>query len=137
MSSTRGISLVIPVEGGMMRPSLQQQNTMETYLRTREGKAVAVKFSRPTSTRSLSQNSYYWGVILTYIAESTGHTTEEIHVALKQLFLPRQFVKLGSKEIETTKSTTDLDTLEFENYLERVRVWANTELGITIPLPNE
>ena len=137
MSSASGISLTIPVENGMLRPTMQQQRTMDTFLATREGKAVAVKFSRPVSTRSNSQNSYMWGVVLTLIAESTGHTTEEIHDILKSMFLPRKFITLGNREVETRKSTTELDTTEFEQYLERIRAWASSELSIRIPLPNE
>lgn len=137
MSASNGVSLVIPVINGMMRPTLQQQQTMETFLQTREGRAVAVKFSRPVSQRSKSQNAYYWSVPLALIAESTGHTTEEVHDVLKAMFLPRKFVQLGAHEIETVKSTAELDTIEFETYLERIRAWASTELGIIIPNPNE
>lgn len=137
MSASNGVSLVIPVEGGMLRPSMVQQRAMDAYLSTREGKAVTVKFTRPTSTRSLNQNRYYWGVVLTIIAESTGHTTEEVHDAVKELFLPRKFVTLGNNEVEVAKSTTELTTDEFNLYLERIRTWAETELSIRIPNPNE
>ena len=51
MSSASGISLVIPVMDGKLNPSMHQQQTIDAYLQTREGKAVTVKFSRPTSTR--------------------------------------------------------------------------------------
>lgn len=132
-----GISLVIPVSGGMLRPSPRQQNLIDSYVRTREGKAVTVKYSRPVSTRSGSQNRYYWGACLSLIADETGHTPEEVHDAVKELFLPRRFIQLGNNEVEVVKSTADLTTDEFEKYLMQLRAWAETELNITIPLPNE
>lgn len=132
-----GLSLLIPVERGWINPSPAQHQLIRNYLQTREGKAVQVKLSRPMSTRSKSANAYYWGVCLTLLAESTGHTTEEVHDAVKELFLPRQFIQLGSHEVEIAKSTTRLTTDEFEKYLTQLRAWAETELNITIPLPNE
>lgn len=137
MATATGMSMVIPVQDGWIRPSPAQNQLIRNYLESREGKAVAVKFSRPFSNRSKSQNAYYWSVPLTILAESTGHTTEEVHDAVKEMFLPRKFVKLGNHEVQTHKSTTELDTDEFEKYLEQIRAWASTELGITIPLPNE
>jgi len=35
------------------------------------------------------------------------------------------------------KSTTELNTLEFEQYVERCRFFMQQELGINTPLPNE
>lgn len=137
MSASSGVSLTIPVERGMLRPTMQQQRAMDAFLQTREGLAVAVKFSRPFSTRSKSQNSYLWGVVYTLIAESTGHTTEEVHDACKEMFLPRKFITIGNHEVQAAKSTTELTTEEFEKYLQQVRAWADTELGIRTPLPNE
>lgn len=135
--SDAGFSMVIPVVRGWINPSPAQSQIIRNFLETREGRAVAVKFSRPVSTRSKSQNSYLWGVVYTLIAESTGHTTEEVHQAIKELFLPRRFVRLGNNEVQTAKSTADLTTTEFELYLQQIRTWAETELSIRIPLPNQ
>ena len=74
-------------------------------------------------------------MVLTAIAESTGNSTEDIHVVLRDRLLPRKFITLGSKEVEVRKTTTDLTTEEFTLYLEAVRAWAATELGITMPDP--
>jgi hypothetical protein len=132
-ATLNSLTLTIPVEGGRLKPSPGQQATIGTFLRTREGKAVEVKFARPTTSRSQRQNRFYWGVVLTAIAESTGNSTEDIHVVLRDRLLPRKFITLGSKEVEVRKTTTDLTTEEFTLYLEAVRAWAATELGITMP----
>jgi hypothetical protein len=42
---------------------------------------------------------------------------------------------IGAAGIPT--STTRLDTLEFTDYIEKCRLWANEFLGLQIPLPAE
>jgi hypothetical protein len=39
--------------------------------------------------------------------------------------------------IDNTKSTTALDTKEFEEFLSSIRMWASDKLGIWIPEPHE
>lgn len=86
--------------------------------------------------RSLNQNRYYWGVIIEMISDETGHTPDEIHAFVKGMFL-KKWITFKEKEIEITRSTTELDKAEFEDYAEKVRRWATTELNMNIPLPNE
>lgn len=86
------------------------------------------KRSKP---RSLNENSYYHGVIVKMIAEYCGYTPEEAHDALKWEFLRKDGV------IPTIRSTTDLSTIEFEEYCSKIRMWASKELGVYIPSPNE
>lgn len=133
---TETFSITVPVSDGALNPSEQQKGAIRRYLKNRDGRAVTVKFSKPTSTRSLNQNRYYWSVVLGIIADSTGNTTEDLHLVIKDMFLPRKFLKLGTREIEARKTTTELTPTEFEQYLERVRAWAAQELGINIPLPS-
>jgi hypothetical protein len=56
-------------------------------------------------------------------------------------FLSKAFnatmVRIGSKEVLVGESTTELDTKEFEEYVEIIRIWAITDLGLEIPLPND
>lgn len=66
--------------------------------------------------RTLRQNRYYW-VYLDLIAESTGHTPEELHEALKRKHLLVKEVTVMDKVIEITKSTTDLTVGEFCEYI--------------------
>jgi len=41
------------------------------------------------------------------------------------------------RKLTRTRSTTDLTTVEFEDFCSRVRTWASKTLKIIIPLPNE
>lgn len=130
------LTLTIPVRDAKLEPSPAQKLTIAGYLRNRDGKTVNVTLSRPTTVRSTSQNRLYWGVVVATIATETGHTPEEIHSVLKQMFLPRRFVVVGKSEHELHKTTTELTTEEFTLYLEQIRAWAGTELGIRLPLEN-
>jgi hypothetical protein len=79
-----------------------------------------------------------WAIVYKYIADYTGHSTEEIHSACKQMFLPKDHLLMGKDvEVVIPKSTKNLSTVELEEYLMRVRVWASTELSLSIPLPNQ
>lgn len=99
----------------------------------KEGNAAYIlEIHKAKAKRSLNQNSYYWGVVVTILADETGYTIDEVHQELGGMFL--RYQKSGK---EFTRSTATLDTLEFELYLERCRKWAWNDMNITIPLPNE
>jgi hypothetical protein len=88
--------------------------------------------------RSVPQNKYYWGTVLEILSNETGHHKDEIHEILKKKFNPKVIVlKKTGEEFLIGGTTTEMETLEFENYLEKVRTWALSELDIYIPLPNE
>ena len=48
-----------------------------------------------------------------------------------------KFLKKSVPRLPTLRSTTDLDTSEFEYYMKEIRQFASSELGIIIPEPNE
>ena len=103
-----------------------------------EGKRVCVSVKRESKKRSSSQNSYYWSVIIDLISEWTGYTAEETHEMLKWMFLRKQRDGLP----DTVRSTTELTTVEMEEYHEHIRQWAclqwkDSDKGGYIPLPNE
>lgn len=87
--------------------------------------------------RSLALNRYYWGIVLELLAEHCGYTREEMHEALKFKFLRMEAesdVRFGLPKVG---STAQLTNAEFLRYLEDVRIFAATELGLYIPEPNE
>lgn len=94
----------------------------------------------PKKWRSNSQNSYYWSVCVGLISEHTGFTPDETHEILKNRFLsePKTLqLKTKTQMVFVTRSTTELDTKSFEEYLSKIRIFASMELGIWIPEPNE
>ena len=96
-----------------------------------------IKIQKHRNKRSNKQNKYYWGIVIAYISNETGFTDKEVHELLKFKFLQTSKVsKQGS--VETfIQSTTELDTLEAEEYLDKIRIWALNFLNLPIPLPNE
>lgn len=117
------------VKDGKM--TLERPDRFKEYLKAISG-TVMVVLKRPKKPRSLNENNYYWGVVIQMISDHTGMTPEETHEAMKWMFLRKQIGKLF-----TVKSTAILDTIAFENFVEQVRVFAQTDLNIKIPLPNE
>lgn len=82
--------------------------------------------------RSLSQNKFYWGVVVKIISMHTGYTADETHQELAKMFL--SYDNSGKKFV---RSTTKLTTWEFEQYLDKIRAWAKYEMDCYIPMPNE
>lgn len=95
-------------------------------------KDIEVTIKKKTKARSLNQNSYMWGVVYAMIAEENGNSGQEIHEAMKIMFL--RYKKNG---LWTLRSTSSLNTDEMETYLENIRRWAAQFLSVSIPLPNE
>jgi len=96
----------------------------------REGKRVNVTVSTYKKHRSNPQNKYYFKVVVGLIAEEIGDTVENTHEALKAKFLYDM-----SGELPKVRSTTDLSTVEFDEYMEAVKRWASEYLNIYIPDP--
>jgi hypothetical protein len=104
------------------------------YLRSfPENCPVEYWIKKISKDRTLQQNRYYWGVVVQTLFEDGEfgyETPEEIHEALKWRFLK----VAGKGPLDTVKSTTELSTVEFKGYVERIQRWA-TEWDIVIPDP--
>jgi hypothetical protein len=95
--------------------------------------------------RSLPQNSYYFGVVVPMVKEGLyeiGYDNithkEQAHKFLSEKFLQQESVNKKTGEvIYITRSTTDLNTIEFNEYLEKCQKFGAEYLNIYIPSPNE
>lgn len=103
-----------------------------SYIRSKEGKLVTVKIEDEKKQRTGQQNRYYWGAVLTTVSEYTGHSTEELHEVFKNMFLVTHTINFKGKEVRITKSTTELDTLSFIKYIDRI-IAEVASMGIVIP----
>jgi ribosomal protein L14 len=108
-----------------------------------DGKVLVVSVKERKRQRSLSQNSYYFGVVVKSITrmfrEAGNYVDEdEVHEFLKQHVgkLSQNVVTPDGEVLKVPASTKRLSTMDFELYLDKVRAWA-AELGCMIPLPNE
>ena len=63
-----------------------------------------------------------------------------MHDTLKIKFSSEwQSIEINERQIglQTVNSTARMNTKEFEVYADQIRVWALTELGVRLMLPNE
>ena len=111
------------------------EKSVETFLRTMP-ETVDVVIKKHRDSRSIQQNRYYWRVIIGTLSGGLGYFPEEMHEILKSLFL-KDWIKFKGEEICIVRSTTSLNTKEFEEYQSKIRTWASVDHQIYIPLPNE
>lgn len=101
------------------------------------GKPIELIIRRKKKYRSIQQNRFLW---LSYnlISDHTGFTPNECHEIFKGLFLKAEKVndKTGTL-FQYTRSTTELSTTEFMEYIESIVKFCAEEFQITMPMPNQ
>jgi len=117
----------------------RDKQSLFSYLKELENDYI-VSVKKQRNTRSNMQNSYYWKCIVQGLAEELGYFPNEMHDALRARFLSEyEMISINDNQIAINKigSTTALNTKAFEQYTEKIRIWAITDLGIRLMLPNE
>jgi len=127
------------VRDGKLSPEAEQM--LREILRANENKDIRIKIER--KRRSSNQNRYYWGIVIPAVRElltdyGNDVDDEETHYFLKSEVgkLTKTVVNQKGVARKVVKSSTKLNTLEMEDYLERVRRWAAGH-SVVIPLPDE
>lgn len=112
-------------------------NTKELsgYLKTLPNGDYIIAIDKQESFRSIDQNRYYWGVVVSAFSQYTGHSAIEMHEIFKAKF-HLTTKQVGNEVIEFSESTTLMTTKEFKIYIDNIRAWA-MELNLYIPEPNE
>lgn len=106
------------------------------FIEKLDGEKVFVTVGKWYTKMSDKQRKYYFGVVVLEIVGFTGHTKEEVHDWLKAKCNSVK-EKIGEITVTRIKSTTELSTVEFEEYAQRCRDWAFNHLNIVVALPNE
>ena len=109
------------------------------------GNDYIVDVKKQRNNRSNMQNNYYWKCIVQPLANELGYFPDEMHDALKMKFTAEwENHKFNKDSVDyklvgffVMKSTSRMNTKDFEVYAEQIRIWAMTELGIRLMLPNE
>ena len=120
------------VEHGMVRWDNPAQ--IAGWIGTLENKPVEITIRRRRAKRSNQANAYLWGVVYAAVSEHTGYEPEEVHDALKLMFLTDH---AADGPLPIVKSTAKLTQSEFSDYIERIKRWAATDLGVVIPDAHE
>lgn len=123
------------LQADSFRVSLQE-------LRAR-GACVELEAKEWKSKRSNQANRYYWAIVVTMIrdglkAQGIEATTESAHELLKFRFLKDEKpIGTDGEFVTLVKSTTELDTQGFSEYIEHCKRFAAEYLGVNIPDANE
>lgn len=102
------------------------------HIKALEGKDIDVIIRKHRKNRTHRQNRWYWIAVVGLPAAHFGYLPEEMHDAFKLMFLRCH----EDGKPETTKSTTQLTTEGFTEYIEKCRRWCAAQ-GIVIPDPSE
>jgi hypothetical protein len=130
----------VTVQNGLIPRHVSEK--IRDLFRRNEGRMLTISVERYRRQRSNNQNRYYWGCVVPHIIrmfEEAGSivTPDEVHDFLRhELKLIRHVTDPAGEVHSIIRSSSDLDTREWEDWMERIRVWA-AERGTQIPLPNE
>ena len=117
----------------------KDKQSLINYLKELENDYI-VSVKKQRNNRSNMQNNYYWACIVQELSNFTGFFPDEMHDILKVKFSSEwQTIEIEDicVGVQTLNSTARMNTGEFELYVEQIRIWALTELGIRLMLPNE
>ena len=117
----------------------QDKQNLFNYLKELDSDYI-VSVKKQRNNRSNMQNNYYWACIVQPLGESLGYFPDEMHDCLKLKFSSEwQSIEINDKQIGLQKvnSTARMNTKDFEIYADQIRIWALTELGVRLMLPNE
>ena len=117
----------------------KDKQNLINYLKEIENNYL-VDVKKQRNTRSNMQNSYYWACIVQPLSNELGYFPDEIHDLLKVKFSSQwDSIEVNDRNvgIQVIKSTSRMDSKAFEIYADQIRIWAMTELGIRLMIPNE
>lgn len=92
-----------------------------------------LSIKRKTKPRTISQNALMW-MWFKYMEEHTGTPKEDFHDYYKTQYLKR-YIEIGGRLVRVIRSTTELNTIEMTDYLNKIQADAATEFRINLPLP--
>jgi hypothetical protein len=116
--------------------TFQDREQFDKDLSNNEGKNVYITIREQKNRRSLNLNSYYWAVVVKLVSNETGYDKEEAHEILKSMFLRTRY-QIKGIWVDGMKSTTKLSNQEMTEYIEEIKRFASSSLGLYIPDPNE
>lgn len=135
------ISVVSEVKNGKL---IRNRNQLNEVIKSFEGQEITISVEKRKIKRSNPQNRYYWSTIIVIMQnclKSTGNmfSLEDTHELLKLRFLKHSFLinEETGECVERVKSTTELSTIEFSEYVEQIQQWCAEMFGVVIPSPGE
>lgn len=134
--ATKVPKIIAEVVNGSLKFDFRQKDILRRWLNNLNGVKVELVIKKHRRKRTIPQNSYYWGIVLSMIADSTGYTTEELHEFFKRLYL-KKIITIGGVDYEVSESTKKLNTEQFSSYIEKIKKFAALKLDLHIPDSNK
>lgn len=94
-----------------------------------------IEVKKVTKNRTVSQNALMW-MWFACIERETCTPAQDVHDYYCRMFL-RRYVSFKDKNIEVVGETKKLNTTQMKEFLDKVQADAQTELGITLPRPED
>lgn len=122
---------------------LHKRSEFDSLIKDFKGCDVLITVSKKYEKRSINQNAYYFGVVVTEIRDrlnELGHsvTLDLTHEMLKARFNSQESFNESTGEVfNFPKSTTEMNTEEFCEYIDKIIIFAKQSLDIDILYPNE
>jgi|688.fasta_scaffold36769_11 hypothetical protein len=122
----------------------RNRNLILEALNSFEGQEITITLQKAKKRRSNPQNSFYHAVcvpIMQQCLKDAGYlmTLEQTHEMLKLRFLKESILvnEQTAEYIERIKSTTELSTIEFMEYILDIQKFAIEYFNTEIPDPNQ
>lgn len=118
MSTDRAVLMAFADRG---RLHFDEQGRVAGFLARFQGERLRVTIEKPPTLRSLAQNRKLWAVYkdgCLGMADLSGHTKDEVHEGLKELYCPEKPINLAGQAV-MVKSTKLLTKPEMSDYLEQ------------------
>jgi len=88
--------------------------------------------SKIFKNRTMQQNKYLW-LINNLLADHLGYSADEIHYSVLAFLRVARVTGKDGKERKIILSTSKKNTIEVNEYIEKIKVFASTELDFYIP----
>lgn len=131
------------IKDGEFIPHTYERERLNRRIGQLEGKQVKANFTIEHGIRSNQQNKYLWGVVYKMIGDELGEDDlQVVHYQMCVMF-HYKLIKTWDENTGMTvmakvpDETSSLTTTEFSQYVEKIRRWAASFLGLNIPDPNE
>jgi len=128
------------IDNGVLK--IRGRKSFDLDIKTCDWKVGKITLEKYKAKRSLNQNAYYHACIIPILQQGMadlGHkySRETVHEMMKLKFLKEDVpVNDHGEFITRVKSTTELNKVQFGEYIDEITAWAAEYLGVTIPPAN-
>lgn len=131
----KGILFIGTAQAGHFIPD--NKRWLAKYLSANEGKRLGVYIERYSGNRSNKQNAYLHALI-SQIAEFMGELgSDPIETVKRHVKEELGYSYVNEKGVRVHAQTSKMSKMEFAEFVDKLRVWALTFLGLNLPTAEE